>query len=195
MKRPVCWMKVNCLFKCTSNSRTLFSAVKIDVGTVCLNSVRMRLYNQHFCIRQIVVRSCVPTCSRICVGGGFTLYRICRPARTHSRLSQLACVSVECRLWQKNKFLNQACSRTMNTVGAAASTWGYIYVHTISIVKPARCTSVSNLFYFGNDTLHVSDGLSVRHPEFQTVRTYSNRHLSERYCCLLASNQTADRNM
>jgi len=29
----------------------------------------------------------------------------------------------------------------------------------VSIVKPTRCTNVSNLFYFGI-TLHVSDGLS-----------------------------------
>ena len=46
----------------------------------------------------------------------------------------------------------------------------------ISIVKQTRCINVSNLFYFWNDTLHVSDGLSVHHQEF------SNRHLSNRYC-------------
>ena len=32
----------------------------------------------------------------------------------------------------------------------------------VSMVKPTRCTNVSNLFYFGI-TLHVSDGLSVHH--------------------------------
>jgi len=34
------------------------------------------------------------------------------------------------------------------------------HVHRFSIVKPTRCTSFSNLFYFGI-TLHVLDGLSV----------------------------------
>ena len=97
------------------------------------------------------------------------MYRICRPASTHSHLSQLACVSVECRCDRRTSFLNQAFSQTMNTVGAAASTGGCIYLLTISIVKPTRCTNVSNLFYFGNDTLHVSDGLSVHHQEFKTV--------------------------
>jgi len=45
-----------------------------------------------------------------------------------------------------------------------------------------------NFILFGNDTLHVSDGFSVHHQAFKT--TYSNRHLSNRYCCLLASKQT-----
>ena len=40
----------------------------------------------------------------------------------------------------------------------------------VSIVKPTRCTNVSNLFYFGK-TVHVSDGLSVHHQEFETVHT------------------------
>ena len=67
-----------------------------------------------------------------------------------------------------------------------------VHRNTISIVKPTRCTNVSNLFYFWNDTLHVSDGFSVHHQQFKTVHTrYSNRHLSNRYCCLLASKQTA----
>jgi len=43
---------------------------------------------------------------------------------------------------------------------------------------------------FRNDTLHVSDGLSVHHQEFKTVHT-STRHTSNRYCCLLASYKTA----
>ena len=38
-----------------------------------------------------------------------------------------------------------------------------------SIVKPTRCTNVSNLFW--NYTLHVSDGLSLHHLEFTTVHT------------------------
>ena len=40
----------------------------------------------------------------------------------------------------------------------------------ISIVKPTRCTNVSNLFYFGM-TLHVSDSLPVHHQESSTVHT------------------------
>jgi len=44
-------------------------------------------------------------------------------------------------------------------------------LNTVSIVKPTRCTCVSNLFLFWNDTLHVSDGLSVHHQEFKTVHT------------------------
>ena len=38
-----------------------------------------------------------------------------------------------------------------------------------SIVKQTRCTNVPNLFW--NDTLRVSDGLSVHHQEFKTVHT------------------------
>ena len=56
----------------------------------------------------------------------------------------------------------------------------------ISILKPTRCTSVSNLFCFGNDALHVSDSLSVHHQEFKTVR-YIQQQVFVRYCCLLAS--------
>jgi len=41
---------------------------------------------------------------------------------------------------------------------------------------------------FLNDTLHVSDGLSVHHQEFKT--TYSNRHCqTDTSVCLLASTQ------
>ena len=57
--------------------------------------------------------------------------------------------------------------------------------HKISIVKPTRCTSVSNLFYFGI-TLHVSDGHSIRHQDFTTVHTATKQIL-----LLLASKQTA----
>ena len=39
----------------------------------------------------------------------------------------------------------------------------------ISVVKLTRCTSFSNLFQ--NNTLHVSDGLSVYHQDFKTVHT------------------------
>ena len=34
----------------------------------------------------------------------------------------------------------------------------------VSIVKPIRCISVSNLFYWSN-TVYVSDGLSVHHQD------------------------------
>jgi len=33
--------------------------------------------------------------------------------------------------------------------------------------------NISNLFYFGNNTPHVSDGLSVHHQESKTVHTAS----------------------
>jgi len=52
-----------------------------------------------------------------------------------------------------------------------------VHSNIISIVKPTRCISVSNLFYFGNDTLHVSDGLSVHHQEFKTVHTTTKQIL------------------
>jgi len=63
---------------------------------------------------------------------------------------------------------------------------GAVHRNIISIVKPARCTSFSNLFW--SDTLHVSDGLSVHHQEFKTVHTATG-HLSNNVVCLLASRQ------
>ena len=39
---------------------------------------------------------------------------------------------------------------------------------------------------FLNDTLHVSDGISVHHQEFKTVHT-ATRICQNRHCCLLAS--------
>jgi len=45
-----------------------------------------------------------------------------------------------------------------------------VHHNIISIVKPTRCTNVSNLFYFAM-TLHVSDGLAVYHQEFRTLCT------------------------
>jgi len=59
----------------------------------------------------------------------------------------------------------------------------------ISIVKPTRCTNVSNyfiLFLFWNDILHVSDGLSVYHQEFKTVHTASGICQTDTAVCLLA---------
>ena len=57
---------------------------------------------------------------------------------------------------------------------------------TISIVKSTRCTNVSNLF-ISEWTLRVSDGLSVRHQGFKTVRTSKQILLSD--VCLVASRQ------
>ena len=41
----------------------------------------------------------------------------------------------------------------------------------IPTVKPTRCTSISNLFQFGNHTLRASYGLPVLHREFETAHT------------------------
>jgi len=57
------------------------------------------------------------------------------------------------------------------------------------IVKPTRCTNVSNLFFWSN-ILHVSDGLSVHHQEFKTVHTATGIK-SNRHCYLLTSKQIA----
>ena len=56
------------------------------------------------------------------------------------------------------------------------------------IIKPTRCTNVSNLFYFGM-TLHVSDGLSVHHQQFKTVNTATGNCQTDTAVCLLASRQ------
>jgi len=42
---------------------------------------------------------------------------------------------------------------------------------------------------FWNDTLHVSDGLSVHHQEFQTVNTGTDICQTDTTVCLLASSQ------
>ena len=61
----------------------------------------------------------------------------------------------------------------------------FIYVMIISIVKPTRCTNVPNLFYFGM-TLHVSDSLSIHHPEFKTVHTATGICETDTAVCFLA---------
>jgi len=43
----------------------------------------------------------------------------------------------------------------------------------ISIVKPTRCTISQIYFLFLENSLHVSDGLSVHHQESKTVHTAS----------------------
>ena len=48
----------------------------------------------------------------------------------------------------------------------------------ISIVKPTRCNSFSNLFYF------VLDGLSVHHQEFKTVHTATGVCQTDTCCCM-----------
>jgi len=57
----------------------------------------------------------------------------------------------------------------------------------ISIVKPTRCTNVSNLFYFILEWQSTCFGQSFHPSSGVQDCTYSNRHLSNRYCCLLAS--------
>jgi len=59
----------------------------------------------------------------------------------------------------------------------------------ISIVKPTRRTSVSNLFYFGI-TFHVSDGLSVHHQQLKTPHTVTGTCQTNTAVYLL-SKQTA----
>jgi len=55
----------------------------------------------------------------------------------------------------------------------------------ISIVKPTRCTNVSNLFHC-SDTLYVSDGLPVHHQQFKTVHTATGVCQTDAAVCLLA---------
>jgi len=43
------------------------------------------------------------------------------------------------------------------------------FASIILIIKPTKCTNVSNLFW--NETLHVSDSSSVHHQEYFTVHT------------------------
>ena len=58
----------------------------------------------------------------------------------------------------------------------------------ISIVKPTRCISVSNLFYWSN-TVRVSDGLSAHRRELKTVHTATGICQTDTADCLLASGQ------
>jgi hypothetical protein len=72
--------------------------------------------------------------------------------------------------------------------------WTRLYHTCIQIptVKPTRCTRFSNYLILQN-TLHVSDGLSVHHQEFKTVHTATGIcqtdtatcYLTNRYCYLL----------
>ena len=58
-----------------------------------------------------------------------------------------------------------------------------VHRNIISIVKPTRCTYVSNLILFLNDTLHVLDGFRPSSGVQDCI--YSNKHLSNMYGCLL----------
>jgi len=66
--------------------------------------------------------------------------------------------------------------------------WSNEMCFYISIVKPTRCTSVSN--YFILEWHSTRFGRSFRPSSRVQDCTYSNRHLSNRYCCLFASKQT-----
>jgi len=46
-----------------------------------------------------------------------------------------------------------------------------------------------HIILFWNDTLHVSDGLSVHHQEFKTVHTATGVCQTDAAVCLLASKQ------
>jgi len=55
----------------------------------------------------------------------------------------------------------------------------------VSIVKPTRYINESNLFYF--EWHSTCFGRSFRPSPWVQDCTYSNRHMSNKYCCLLAS--------
>ena len=48
----------------------------------------------------------------------------------------------------------------------------------------SRDAPVYQIYLFGNDTLHVSDGLSVRRQEFKTVHTTTIICLTNACCCM-----------
>jgi hypothetical protein len=58
------------------------------------------------------------------------------------------------------------------------------YFITISIVNPTRCNKFSDLFYFCDNTLHVSDGLSIHQQEFKTAHTATGTCLKYTCCCM-----------
>ena len=58
--------------------------------------------------------------------------------------------------------------------------------NNISIVKPTRCTTVSNLFYFGM-------AFYMFQTVFPSIISSSRLRMSNRYCCLLASKLMMDR--
>ena len=60
-----------------------------------------------------------------------------------------------------------------------------VHRNTISIVKPTRYTNVSDLFIFGRHS--TCCGRSFRPSSGVQDCTHSNRHMSNIYCCLLAT--------
>ena len=60
---------------------------------------------------------------------------------------------------------------------------------SVSLVKPTRCTSVSK--YFILEWHSTCFGRSFRPSSWIQDCTYSNRHISNRYCCLLVSKHRA----
>ena len=82
---------------------------------------------------------------------------------------------------------------TLNCYGVEGSFY-IIEVHRavhrdiISIVKPNRCTNVSNVFFILEWHSTCFWRSSWPSSGFQDC-TYSNRHVSNRYCCPLASRQ------
>jgi len=88
--------------------------------------------------------------------------------------------------------LFNACGRRRLLSSIELKPWSLKFdVHTavhrnfISIVKPTKCTGISNLFYFWM-TLHISDGLSVRHQEFKTIHRATGICQTDTAVCLLA---------
>jgi len=77
-----------------------------------------------------------------------------------------------------------AVKRTESEVSLPFDAHSAVHRNIISIVKPTRCTNVSNLFYFGM-TLHVSDGLFVHHQEFKIVHTPTGICQTDTAVCLL----------
>ena len=64
---------------------------------------------------------------------------------------------------------------------------------SLSIVKPTRCTSFSNLFYFILVYHSTCFGQSFHPSSGVQDCTYSNRYMSNRYCYLLASGNKMER--
>jgi len=65
----------------------------------------------------------------------------------------------------------------------------FTFYFYISIVNPTRCSNFSDFLYLWDNTLHVSDGLSVHHQEFKTVHTATGIFQRGTAVYLLASRQ------
>jgi len=64
-----------------------------------------------------------------------------------------------------------------------------LHRNIISIVKTNKMHPSIKFILFWNDTLHVSDGLSVHHQEFKTIHTATGICRTNTAVCLLASRQ------